>query len=240
MRNIGVLCLAATLGCQRCGCRAGQDGVRPAQGGDGGLPERYEPGSGGGTGPVFYDGFSVETGFEYRALVSDEPPCSDANQCLKTFVSPLYSPMVGTPMPPPTATFTNFRAGTTSFGIRLPGTFGPYSGRVVGASGTLGFLGFVLGQDTFGPLTMAFHDPGGITSFSITGPAEYDERHHRHPAAAGGGAAAAGAGRARAGGAGRAAGVAGYGAQTSSASAGSSPMMSVRQACSVAASGSAA
>ena len=44
-----------------------------------------------------------------------------------------------------------------------------------GASGTLGFLGFVLEPGhSFGPLTMAFHDPGGITSFSITGPAEYD------------------------------------------------------------------
>ncbi len=179
MRNIGVLCLAATLTASAAAAvpvRVEYDLLK-------GVTEdfeRYAPGSGGGSGPVFYDGFSVETGPEYWALVSDEPPCSGANRCLKTFVSPLYSPMVGTPMPPPAATFTNFRAGTTSFGIRLPGTFGPYSGQVVGASGTLGFLTFVPeepgnGEEIlFGPLTMAFHDPGGITSFSITGPAEYD------------------------------------------------------------------
>jgi hypothetical protein len=135
------------------------------------------PGGGGGSGPVFYDGFSVETGFEYWALVSDEPPCSDANRCLRSYISPLYSPVAGTPIPPPTARFTNFPVGTRSFGIRLPGTFAAYSGSVVGASGTLGFLTFTdSGEEReYGPLTMAFTDPGGISSFSITGPAEYDD-----------------------------------------------------------------
>ncbi len=174
MRNFGVFCLAATLTASAVAAlpvRVEYDLLK-------GVTEdfeRYAPGSGGGSGPVFYDGFSVETGLEHWALVSDEAPCSAADQCLASFVSPLYSPVVGTPMPPPTATFTNFLPGTTSFGIRLPGTFGSYSGRVEGASGTLGFLGFVLEPGhLFGPLTMAFQDPGGITSFSITGPAEYD------------------------------------------------------------------
>ena len=136
----------------------------------------FAPGSGGGTGPVFYDGFSVETGFEHWALVSDEPPCSDANRCLRSSISPAYSPIVGTPVPPPTATFTNFREGTRSFGIRLPGTFPGFTATVVGASGSLGTLGFVLDEgQLLGPLTMAFHDHRGLKSFTITGPVEYDD-----------------------------------------------------------------
>ena len=136
----------------------------------------FAPGSGGGTGPVFYDGFSVETGFEHWALVSDEPPCSDANRCLRSYTSPLYSPIVGTPMPPPTATFANFREGTRSFGIRLPGTFPGFRANVVGASGSLGSFGFILEEgQLLGPLTLAYHDPGGLTSFTITGPVEYDD-----------------------------------------------------------------
>jgi hypothetical protein len=176
MRNVGLMCLAAVL-------TAGAASALPVRADYNlleGLTEDFEgyaPGTG-GTGPVFYDGFSVQTSFEYQALVSDEAPFSAANKGLKSSVSPLYSPIAGTPMPPPTATFTDFRPGTTSFGIRLPGASVPYRGEVEGASGTLGFFSFVAPDDPgvfSAVLAMAFHDPGGITRFSITGPAEYDD-----------------------------------------------------------------
>jgi hypothetical protein len=136
----------------------------------------YAPGSGGGTGPVAYDGFSVQTGFEHWALVSDEAPCSATDHCLQNFISPLYSPPVGTETPPPTATFSDFLPGTVSFGIRLPGTFPGFTAIIEGASGSFGTIGFILepGQ-LLGPLTLAYHDPGGLFRFSITGPAEYDD-----------------------------------------------------------------
>lgn len=175
MRSVGVLFLAAALTASAAAAlplRVEYDLLR-------GVAEDFQglaPGSGGGTGPVFYDGFSVETGFEHWALVSDEAPCSAADHCLKSFVSPLFSPPAGTEAPPPTATFTNFRPGTQSFGIRLPGTFPGFIAIMEGASGSLGTFGFVLepGQ-LLGPLTLAYHDPGGLSKFTLTGPAEYDD-----------------------------------------------------------------
>jgi hypothetical protein len=116
-----------------------------------------------------FTGFSVETNFAWAPSVLDAPPCQD--QCLGVTVSPLYSPIAGTPPPPVVMVFEDFLPGTKSFGTEVFGA-APFSIVVQGATASLVVT-------TFGSPgewgSIGVFDPQGLVSVTFEGAEYFDD-----------------------------------------------------------------
>ena len=74
-------------------------------------------GPGGSSAP--FEGFQFTSLFPYVASISDSAPSCASGLCLVLGISPLYSPIAGTPNPPTTAVFDELASGTKSFGLKV-------------------------------------------------------------------------------------------------------------------------
>ncbi len=150
--------------------------------------ERYAPGTTGRpdpAGPVIappgssetgrFDGFGVTTNFAWLASVSAALPfCGPRDKCLETTVSPLYSPVAGTPDPPVITRFDGFDPGVKSFGLRLPGGFESLLVTVTGANSAFTFA-TAGGGGPKDELAFGFFDREGLVSVVFEGPGRFDD-----------------------------------------------------------------
>lgn len=140
----------------------------PPAGGGGTIafPPVFDPGVGGSG---RFTGFSAETNSAWAPTVLDAPAC--IGQCLGMTVSPLYSPIAGTPTPPILMTFKTFLPGTKSFGTEFLGGSALHSIVLQGATTSL----VVPVGSTGGWESAGFHDPEGLVSVTFRGAEQFDD-----------------------------------------------------------------
>ncbi len=147
MRNIGVLCLAATLTASAAAAVPVNFAYELIKGINRRPLSDLCTGGGDGNGPIFYDGFSVDdrrralgAGFG-RAAVQHGGPVPEA--CYR--LPGLFADGRHADAAADARSSRIFPGGDdAASGYGCPGPSRPYSGRVEGASGITGFLGFTL------------------------------------------------------------------------------------------------
>ena len=98
-------------------------------------------------------------------------PFCASGLCLVLGISPLYSPLAGTPNPPTTVVFDELASGTKSFGLKVAPTEPFVSIMVKGGGGEATFGAVV----TKTPISLAFYDALGIDSVSVTDGIGFDD-----------------------------------------------------------------
>ena len=119
-------------------------------------------GLGGSSAP--FEGFQFTSLFPYVASISGSAPFCASGLCLVLGISPLYSPIAGTPNPPTTAVFDELTSGTKSFGLKVAPAESFVSIVVKGGGGEATFGALV----TKTPISLAFYDALGIDSVTVT------------------------------------------------------------------------